>query len=127
MIVEWYKYKGRRLYCAFVDYKKAFELVDRAALWSKVLAAGIRGRIIQAVIALYDRAKSRISLNGKISEPFASNIGVRQGENLSPLLFAVFLNDFSGFMSTKFDGLDCQSHQGVLAQHILFGYSFQQS
>ena len=34
--------RRKRLYCAFVDYKKAFDLIDRASLWSKLLLNGIK-------------------------------------------------------------------------------------
>ena len=47
---------------------------------------------------MYSNIKSSISLNGNISEPFISEIGVRQGENLSPLLFSLFLNDLQTHM-----------------------------
>ena len=38
-------------------------------------------------------------------EAFQCDVGVRQGENLSPLLFAIYLNDFEDFLSKHFKGL----------------------
>ena len=38
---------------------------------------------------------------GKKSSFFTSNIGVRQGENLSPFLFALFINDIEEFFLLK--------------------------
>ena len=54
---------------------------------------------------MYENAKSHVSLNNKLSEAFPSQVGVRQGENLSPLLFAIYLNDFKTFLSKKYEGL----------------------
>ena len=39
------------------------------------------------------------------SDFFPSNIGVRQGENLFPRLFSVFLNGLTEFMSHAYNGL----------------------
>ena len=41
----------------------------------------------------------------QLSDYFACNLGVRQGENLSPLLFAVYLNDFELYISKFYEGL----------------------
>ena len=105
MLTELYKHRNQRIYAAFVDYKKAFDLVDRTLLWRKALDLGVKGRVLKAVVGMYEFAKSCVSINGSYSESFVCNIGVRQGENLSPLLFAIFLSDFRAFLADKVDGL----------------------
>ena len=54
---------------------------------------------------MYQNAKSQISYKNVLSDPFPCRVGVRQGENLSPLLFAIYLNDFNAFLSQKYNGL----------------------
>ena len=38
--------RKKKLFCAFVDYQKAFDSIWREALWSKLLKEGISGKII---------------------------------------------------------------------------------
>lgn len=85
--------KGRKLYATFVDYKKDFDTVNRANLWSKLIANGISGKLFDIIKDMYSKVKCRVKIAGSVSEPLYSNIGVMQGENLSPLLFAIFIND----------------------------------
>ena len=54
---------------------------------------------------MYKTAKSCVKQQSMISGVFACNMGVRQGENVSPLLFAIFLNDFEIALSNKYSGL----------------------
>ena len=105
-LVDIYLSKRKKLYCAFVDYCKAFDFVDRTSLWSKIIANGINGKIMTVIYNMYNNAKSRIKLNGQYSNLFDCNIGVRQGENLSPLLFAIYLNDFELYLSQHYNGLN---------------------
>ena len=98
--------KKKRLYCAFIDYQKAFDLVDRSSLWTKLLACDIKGKIMKLIFNLYQNTKACVKLNNKISQSFNCNIGVRQGDNLSPLLFALFINDFEHSISEKYNGLN---------------------
>ena len=95
----------KKLYCAFIDYQEAFDLVDRSCLWQKLLACDIKGKIMKLIFNLYQNTKACVKLNNQLSHSFNCNIGVRQGDNLSPLLFAIYLNDFEQFMSTKYYGL----------------------
>ena len=98
--------KRKRVYCAFIYYRKAFDFIDRCSLWSKMIAMGINGRLLNVIRNLYKNAKSCVKNDGKMSQYFQCNVGVRQGENLSPLLFAIFLNDFEYSISRKYKGLN---------------------
>ena len=51
------------------------------------------GKILNVAYELYHNVKSCVELNGKKSDYFSCNIGVRQGDSLCPLLFAIFGND----------------------------------
>ena len=104
-IIEYYKLKKGRLYCAFVDYSKAFDQIERSSLWLKLLQNGISGKILNIIKNMYSKAKSCIKSDGKLSEFFSCSRGVRQGENLSPIMFAIYLNDFNTFIQDKCDGL----------------------
>ena len=97
--------QGKQLFCAFVDYSKAFDFIDRTYLWQKLLESNINGKILKVIRNMYDNAKSHVSDNNNLSDPFPCQVGVRQGENLSPLLFAMFLNDFKQFLKEKYNGL----------------------
>ena len=110
-ILDIYLHRKERLYCAFVDYKKAFDLVDRSSLWIKLISHGINGKIVNAIYNLYANAKSCVKYNGSISSPFACSVGVRQGENLSPMLFAIYLNDFELYLSSRYKGLEQMSRE----------------
>ena len=64
-LIDLYLFKKKRLYCCFVDYSKAFDTVNRAALWSELLAKGIGGKLIKSIYSMYNNAKSCISMSGK--------------------------------------------------------------
>lgn len=50
---------------------------------------------------MYDSIKSRIVQNGSASEFFPCLNGVRPGKNLSPFLFALYVNDLEKFLVDK--------------------------
>ena len=72
--------KKKKLFCAFTDYKKAFDSVDRAALWHKLLRSSVDGKSCVITRNMHAQAKSGIKVNGCNSEFFKSSVGVRQGE-----------------------------------------------
>ena len=93
--------RKRKLYCAFVDYEKAFDKVWHTGLWIKLIKAGIGGKFLNVLINMYKGITSCISVNSRKSSSFAIHQGVRQGENLSPVLFALYVNDLEEFLKEK--------------------------
>ncbi len=75
-----------------MDYTKAFNTTLREALWHKLFSVGIEGKFLNVIKSMYSQMKSCV-LNSQKSDFLITNKGVRQGENLSPLLFALFVND----------------------------------
>ena len=54
-------------------------------------------------------AKPSVRIGNLKSVPFSNNIRVRQGENLSPILLSLFLNDLSEFIAHAYNGLNSVS------------------
>ena len=63
---------------------------------------------------MYDMAKSCVKQNNLMSEYFLCSIGIRQGDNLSPLLFALFINYFSKYIERKYTGLSINNCYPIL-------------
>ena len=104
-ILEFYLHHRKKIYAAFIDYRKAFDLIDRTSLWKKVLSYDIKGKIFNVIHNIYSRVKSCVKSGNKLSKFFPIRTGVRQGDVLSPLLFAIYLNDFEAFLSRRCIGL----------------------
>ena len=93
--------KKKKLFCAFIDLKRAFDTVWRIGLWSKLIKYNINGKCLKLIKNMYGNIKSAVKVNGTSSNSFPCNIGVRQGETLSPLMFSLYLNDLHDFISNS--------------------------
>ena len=85
--------KKENLYAAFIDFQKAFDSVDRNLLKLRLLDYKIDGNMYHAICSLLKANKIRIHINDDVTNWFDACVGVRQGDNLSPTLFNVFIND----------------------------------
>ena len=86
---------SKSTFLAFIDYKKAFDSVDRNMLFFKLLKLGVHGNFYKAITSLYLNPQSRVNLNGLYTNYFDCPLGVKQGDCLSPTLFAIFINDLA--------------------------------
>ena len=111
-MIDLFLFRQKKLYVCFVDVKKAFDNVNRLKSWQKLISCNITGKILTIIKNMYNKAKSCVSTNGTEFTNFPCQIGVRQGENLSPLLFSIYLSDLESFLSSKYNGLESLQNMG---------------
>lgn len=101
VINHWVKEKGQNAFICFVDFETAFDSVDRNLLFAEVEEAGIKGRMLKFIKAVYKRTVNEIMANEETKRRFKASQGVRQGCRLSPLLFNIFLDDIDKEFSKR--------------------------
>ena len=87
--------KGRKLYAAFVDLKRAFDSVNHTLLMESINREDIKGNFFRSLKAMYASLISCVRSGNKYSEYFDCPVGVRQGCVLSPTLFSLFVNQLA--------------------------------
>ena len=65
---------GGRLYCCFVDNRKAFDLLDRSKLWSKLIKCGVQAKMI--IHSLCENVKACVKHKGSLSDYFSIKVGL---------------------------------------------------
>ena len=79
--------------------------MNRSLPWQGLLSYNINGKVFNIIREIYSKAESYIRKDNMISDYCMCNIGVRQGDNLSPVLFVLFINNFTEYVSTAYGGL----------------------
>ena len=96
--IQFNKNPSRKVFALFIDFSKAFDSVNHNLLWNKLSAMGVSSKFIRIFKDLYEKATIRVRNQNAFSDPIDIDIGVLQGEILSPLLFALFLNDLETYL-----------------------------
>ena len=71
----------KKLNCAFVDFTKEFDYVNKNILWYKLIRFGVRGKMATIIQSIYAKVKSRVKYNNELSDVFDYYLRVRQDES----------------------------------------------
>ena len=80
------------LYVGFIDFKKAFDSVRRDKLWNILRHYGIPDNFVNIIQELYDGSTCCVVENGRTSDWFPVETGVKQGCVMSGLLFNIIID-----------------------------------
>ena len=85
----------KKLYVAFIDFRKAFDSVIRTKLWTILRKNGLKRKMYQAIVNMYNVFKSKVRARNDLTESFMCPRGLKQGKICSPVLFSVFSNELA--------------------------------
>ena len=95
--------RNKPLHVCFVDFRKAYDTVWRDGLYHKLLSYGFHPKFVRLLRNIYKTSSLAVKVAGGRSTIFPSKVGLKQGCNLSPLLFNLFINDFLAQINMPFD------------------------
>jgi hypothetical protein len=82
----------KTVYLLFLDIEQAYDSVIRPVLWKACMDKGIDGLFLAALQAIYFCAEARVDAGGILLDPVALEVGLLQGNPLSPDLFNIYLD-----------------------------------
>jgi hypothetical protein len=106
---------NKRLWIAFIDFKAAYDHVDREALWHHLQhVISVPPQLLTVIQNMYSGDAYRLVDGLTISVPICPSKGVKQGCPLSPILFALFLSDIGAAFGVRHS----TGRMGVPLQHL---------
>jgi hypothetical protein len=92
LIAKSLKYKDVIIYLLGLDMSRAFDTINRKKLMETLdNVPGIHDDEKRLIRILLANTSIQVMFNGILTKPFVSNIGSPQGDGLSPILFAIYL------------------------------------
>ena len=78
---------------AFLNIRKAYDVVWREGLFYKVKAKGVQGKIWRVLLVSFSKSQSSVRIPDEMSESFPILVGVKQGDPLSTFLFDIYIDN----------------------------------
>ena len=97
-VIHNYLESDSHVYGCFLDASKAFDRVDHALLFEKLLHRHL-------LLSWYISQQLKVRCSNTFSEPFNISNGVRQGGVLSPILFTIYIDDL--LTALECNGIGC--------------------
>ena len=88
----------------FIDYRTAFDSINREILWEKLKKKGVKGKLLKMVKGIYKNTENEVITEEGLTERFRTERGVRQGCPMSPTIFNVYIEDLDEVWEKRNEG-----------------------
>ena len=111
------KTNKRKLFAVFIDFKKAYDTVNRDILMKRLKSLGVSGLFMRNIMAMYQKTEYSIKLKDGHTRAIKSNLGLKQRCPLSPMLFNLYIDDIKDIFDDQCDPVYIQDTK---FNHFLF-------
>ena len=111
--------KSRCLAMAWVDYKKAYDMVPHSWLLEVMEMMGVAKNVRELLRSSMDDWRTELTVNGEELGEVNIKRGIFQGDSLSPLLFVMIMIPLTMILKQESRGYKFGS-EGRLMNHLLF-------
>jgi hypothetical protein len=103
-------------YLLFIDLVKAFDTVPRASLWKVLSKYGVPPHLVKVIMELNTNCSVKLDVDGEDID-IMYTIGVKQGDNLAPILFLFYIQAAIDSLEKKWP---CSKPQFSTAEDAIF-------
>ena len=118
MVLKEVKRRKRNVAMAWVDYKKAYDMIPHSWLEKSFRPFGIASNVSNLMVNSMKRWKTELTFGGKSLGAGKIKRGIFQGDSLSPLLFIIALIPMSMILRQVKYAYEFRT--GVRLNHLLF-------
>ena len=108
-IVAKYLREGSRVYMCLYDLQKAFDSVEYPVLLEKLYDVGVNGKMWRLLKSWYEEGSCQVKLDGRLSDSYHVERGVKQGSVLSLALFLLVMDPLLRQLQVSGVGLSINS------------------
>jgi hypothetical protein len=93
------------VYAVYIDYRKAFDSVDRRYIIKTLIEMNVTGPILRLISEIMSYNLVSVFDGLQCSRPFIQNTGVPQGDSMSPILFVLITVGLINYVKNMFPGV----------------------